>query len=222
MRFYWVKTHWLMKKFFSGFSWDFPTSEKIVYLTFDDGPIPEVTNWTLEILKQYNAKATFFCIGDNISKYPATFIKIVNDGHSIGNHTYNHLNGWYFSPQKYLENVSKCDNIVEEHTSASNQKTKLFRPPYGKLKRKQFKILKEKGFKIIMWDVLSADFDTSITPQKCAENVLKNVRPGSIIIFHDSIKASKNLMYALPQTLEYLQKNGYEMKAIKIAPEPNL
>lgn len=210
-----------MKKIFSGFLWDFPTKEKVVYLTFDDGPIPEITDWTLHLLKQYNAKATFFCIGDNISKSPELFKKVLSEGHAVGNHTYHHLNGWYFTPKKYLENVKKCEDIMQQFSEEVPQEVKLFRPPYGKVNRKQFKMLKESGYKLIMWDVLSADFDTKITPEQCLENVIKNIRPGSIIIFHDSIKASKNLMYALPQTLEYLKKNGYEMKAIRIAPEPN-
>lgn len=220
MRFYWIKTHWLIKKIFSGFSWDFPSSEKVVYLTFDDGPIPEITEWTLAILKQYNAKATFFCIGANVTKSPDLFKKLIIEGHSIGNHTYNHLNGWYLSTESYMENVKKCEDVMQQYSDGHKDGIKLFRPPYGKLKRKQFKLLKRNGYKVIMWAVLSADFDTNITPEKCAENVLRNIRPGSVIIFHDSIKASKNLMYALPQTLEYLQKNGYEMRAIKFAPEP--
>lgn len=221
MKFYWVKTHWLMKKIFSGFIWDFPTTEKTVYLTFDDGPTPEITDWTLAILKQYNAKATFFCIGENIVKHPELFKQLQKAGHSTGNHTYNHINGWYLDAESYMKNVLLCENSITDTSDDINTEKKLFRPPYGKLKRKQFKSLKDKGYKIIMWDILSADFDTTISPQVCAENVLKNIKPGSIIIFHDSIKASKNLKYALPQTLEYLQKNGYEMKAIKFALEPN-
>ncbi len=221
MKFYWVKTHWLMKKIFSGFIWHFPTTKKIVYLTFDDGPTPEITDWTLEILKSYNAKATFFCIGENIKKNPELFKRIQLEGHSVGNHTYNHLNGWYFSVEEYIKNVNLCEEVIYENVVDINIEQNLFRPPYGKLKRKQKNLLTQKGYKIIMWDILSADFNTTISPQKCTENVLKNIQKGSVIIFHDSIKASKNLKYALPKTLDYLKKNGYEMKAIKFAPEPN-
>lgn len=222
MRFYWVKTHWLMRKIFSFFIWQIPTSQKIVYLTFDDGPIPEITDWTLDLLKKYNAKATFFCIGENIERNPDLFRKIHHDGHSIGNHTYNHVNGWHTPDQAYIENVDACSKTIGKFVSEDKSQAKLFRPPYGKLNSAQFNAIKERGYNVIMWDILSADFDTNITPEKCADNVLKNIKPGSIIIFHDSIKASKNLKYALPQTLDYLQKNGYEMRAIKFAPEPKL
>ena len=221
MKFYWIKTHWLMRKIFSGFTWRFSSSEKIVYLTFDDGPTPEVTEWTLALLKEYNAKATFFCIGENIAQNPELFKKLQHGGHSIGNHTYNHLNGWHTSNEDYFNNIVLCENVMQDFKIGNNLEEKLFRPPYGKLNRVQSKWLKEKGYKVIMWDILSADFDTTISPQKCAENVLKNIQSGSIIIFHDSMKASKNLKYALPQTLDYLKKNGFEMKAIKFAPEPS-
>jgi peptidoglycan/xylan/chitin deacetylase (PgdA/CDA1 family) len=220
MRFYWVKTHRLVKKIFSGFTWSFPTKEKVVYLTFDDGPTPEITDWTLSLLKQYDAKATFFCIGENISQHPNVFKRIKEAGHSIGNHTYNHLNGWHSSNDVYFNNIVKCEEVIDTYSGKLTLQEKLFRPPYGKITLKQFKFLKKRKYKVIMWDVLSADFDTKITPDQCAQNVLKNIQPGSILIFHDSIKASKNLKYALPQTLEYLQRNGYKMSAIGFAPEP--
>ena len=210
-----------MKKIFRGFTWKIPTSEKTVYLTFDDGPTQEVTNWVLATLKKHNAKATFFCIGENIALHPDIFEKIQREEHTIGNHTYNHLNGWHSQTESYLQNIELCENAISKFSIANNRKQKLFRPPYGKLNPKQFNWLKEKGYKIIMWDILSADFDTTISPEKCADNVLKNIQSGSIIIFHDSLKASKNLKYALPLTLEYLQKNGFDMKSIKFAPEPS-
>jgi peptidoglycan/xylan/chitin deacetylase (PgdA/CDA1 family) len=222
MRFYWVKTHWLIKKIFYRFTWRFSTSKKIVYLTFDDGPTPEITDWTLEILKEYNAKATFFCNGANIAKYPELFKNIQNGGHAIGNHTFNHLNGWQSSTTKYIENVELCERIINDFSVENNSHEKIFRPPYGKLKPQQVKLLRQKGYKIIMWDILSADFDSSVSPKKCAENVLNNVQPGSIIIFHDSLKASKNLTHALPLTLAYLKENDFVMKAIKFVPEPDL
>ncbi len=221
MKFYWIKTHWVIKKIFSGYVWHLPTSKKVVYLTFDDGPTPDITSWTLELLKKYNAKATFFCIGENISENPELYHDIQQHGHSIGNHTYNHLNGWHTDLKTYMENVDLCDKTMSEFDLNNENSVKFFRPPYGKLKRQQFKQLQEKGYKIIMWDILSADFDTQISPEQCTKNVLKNIRPGSIIIFHDSIKASTNLKFTLPKTLNYLQENGYEMQAIKFAPEPD-
>jgi len=219
MKFYWIKTHWLIKKIFSGFVWHLPTSRKTVYLTFDDGPTPEITSWTLELLKKHNAKATFFCIGENIAKHPELYKEILQYGHAVGNHTQNHLNGWQTDLKTYIENVDLCEKAIGEYQLNNENSAKLFRPPYGKLNRQQFQQLKKKGYKIIMWDILSADFDTKISPEQCAENVLKNIQSGTIIIFHDSIKASTNLKYALPKTLNYLQENGYEMQAIKFAPE---
>lgn len=221
MKFYWIKTNWLIKKIFSGYVWHLPTTKKIVYLTFDDGPTPDITSWTLELLKEYNAKATFFCIGENISENPELYLDILRHDHSIGNHTQNHLNGWHTDIKMYMENVDFCDKAMSELDFNNENSVKLFRPPYGKLKRQQFQQLQQKGYKIIMWDILSADFDTQISPEQCTKNVLKNIRPGSIIIFHDSIKASTNLKFALPKTLNYLKKNGYEMQAIKFAPEPD-
>ena len=214
MKFYWIKTHILIKKIFSGFVWDFPNKEKKVYLTFDDGPTPEVTEWTLDQLKQFDAKATFFCIGENIKKYPKIFQKVLDEGHSIGNHTFNHLNGWETSTENYIENFTQCEIEILKQFSILNLKSKIFRPPYGKIKFGQSNIVKGMGYKIIMWDVLSADFDTSILPEKCLQNVIKNVKSGSVIIFHDSFKASKNLTYALPKTLAFLKENGYKCEAI--------
>lgn len=221
MKFYWIKTHWLIQKLFSALTWSIPNNAKIVYLTFDDGPTPEITDWTLAILKEYNAKATFFCIGENIERSPALFYQIQEEGHSVGNHTFNHLNGWETNTKKYLDNVLLCETTLTNFSGKNVKTEKLFRPPYGKLKPQHIKFLKERGYKIIMWDVLSADFDTTISTQQCADNVLQNIQPGSIIIFHDSIKAAKNLKYVLPQTLAHLQQEGYEMKAIRFVPLPS-
>ncbi|MDR6969195.1 peptidoglycan/xylan/chitin deacetylase (PgdA/CDA1 family) [Flavobacterium arsenatis] len=221
MKFYWIKTHFIVKKIFSRYVWDLPNQEKKVYLTFDDGPTPEITEWTLNQLKQYDAKATFFCIGENIQKHPEIFSKIINEGHSIGNHTFNHLNGWKTSTEDYIENFKQCEDeilkqlhILNLKSKIYNLKSNLFRPPYGKIKFAQSRIMRKMGYKIIMWDVLSADFDTNVSPEKCLENVIKNIRSGSIIIFHDSIKASKNLEHALPKTLAFLKENGYKCEAI--------
>lgn len=209
MKSYWIKTHFLFKRIFGQYIWDLPTPTKTVYLTFDDGPTPEITEWVLAQLEKHNAKATFFCIGQNIENHPDIFKKTVAAGHSIGNHTFDHLNGWKTKTALYLENVAKCRQTM----AANNVATSLFRPPYAKVKRAQWKAL-TREYKIIMWDVLSADFDQTITPEKCMDNVLKHINPGSIIIFHDSIKASENMRYALPKTLEYLSENGYQCAAI--------
>ena len=202
----WVKAHWIIKKLFSNYVWDIPNNENKVYLTFDDGPTPEITEWTLNQLKEYNAKATFFCIGDNVRKYPEIFQKVINEGHSIGNHTFNHLNGWKTNTSDYIENVKLYET---EHCKLNTEHCKLFRPPYGKIKPSQSKILRKLGYKIIMWDIISYDFDNTISKEKCLENVLKNLKSGSIIVFHDSKKAFTNLEYALPRTLEFLKKKGY-------------
>lgn len=207
----WVKAHWIFKKLFSNYVWDIPNNENKVYLTFDDGPTPEITEWTLNQLKEYNAKATFFCIGDNVRKYPEIFQKVINEGHCIGNHTFNHLNGWKTSTKKYIENTKQCFSTNNLQPTTHN----LFRPPYGKIKPSQSKILRKLGYKIIMWDVISYDFDATISKEQCLENVLKNVKSGSIIVFHDSKKAFTNLEYALPRTLEFLKKKGYVCENIK-------
>ena len=214
MAFYWIKTNRLIKRVFSKYVWEIPNSEKIVYLTFDDGPTPEITTWTLAQLKIHNAKATFFCIGDNIEKYPDIFQTILQDGHAVGNHTFNHLNGWQTETTAYLKNFERCSLAISK-LKIGNQNTKLFRPPYGKIKKSQAEKIIALGYKIILWDVLSADFDTTITPEKCLKNVLENLKSGSIIVFHDSVKSFQNLEYALPKTLAYLKENGFRCEAIQ-------
>ncbi|HLA55469.1 MAG TPA: polysaccharide deacetylase family protein [Flavobacterium sp.] len=201
-----------MKRLFSRYIWDMPKNDKTVYLTFDDGPTPEITEWVLSQLESFGAKATFFCIGNNIEKHPEIFEKVIESGHSIGNHTFNHVNGWHTKTEMYMDDVAKCAATIENN----GIKTNLFRPPYGKLSRKLSRLLRDSGYKIIMWDILSADFDQSITPEKCLENVLKNISPGSIIIFHDSMKAFRNLKNTLPKTLEFLAANGYSAAAIEL------
>ncbi|REH00182.1 polysaccharide deacetylase family protein [Flavobacterium aquicola] len=212
MKFYWIKTNTFIKKIFSNFTWDIPNVENKIYLTFDDGPTPDITEWVLEELKKYQAKATFFCIGKNIKNNPDLFKKIISEGHVVGNHTFNHLNGWKTNSEDYLKNTSLCQAEINNLNLTGN---KLFRPPYGKTKTSQSKKLRKLGYKIIMWDVLSADFDQTITPEKCLENVLQNVVPGSIIIFHDSVKAYKNLKYALPQSLQILKERGFTFDTIE-------
>jgi peptidoglycan/xylan/chitin deacetylase (PgdA/CDA1 family) len=209
MKFYWIKTNKFIKRIFSNYIWDIPNADNKIYLTFDDGPTPEITEWVLEELKKHQVKATFFCIGKNINNHAAIFFKIINEGHSIGNHTYNHLKGWNTSTKDYLDNITLCRSAI------ANQKSLLFRPPYGKIKKSQSKKLRQLGYKIIMWDVLSADFDQSITPEKCLENVLQNTLSGSVIVFHDSVKAFKNLEYALPISIEILKQRGFEFDVIR-------
>ncbi len=216
MDFYWIKTHRFIKRLFSNQVWDIPNHENKIYLTFDDGPTPEITEWVLALLKEHNIKATFFCIGNNIEKNPGIFKKINEDGHSIGNHTFNHILGWKTPTKEYLENVLLCQSQINKlHTGPKGelaQQTKnplLFRPPYGKIKPSQSKKLRNLGYKIIMWDVLTADFDQRISPKKCLENATKKVTSGSVIVFHDSIKASRNLQYALPKTIEILKEKGF-------------
>lgn len=204
----WVKTHRIIKWLFSNYIWSMPATEKKVYLTFDDGPIPEVTEWVLHQLSCYGAKATFFCIGDNIRKHPDIYHKVIAQHHAIGNHTFHHLKGWNTSGNTYTEDVAICESLIQPYSSY------LFRPPYGKITPKQSKQLRKKGYKIIMWDVLSRDFDTNITPERCLNNVLSHVTPGSIIVFHDSIKAFKNLEYALPRTLAFLKEKGYSTEKL--------
>lgn len=210
MKSYWIKTPSIIKKIFSNYVWDIPNDDKKVFLTFDDGPTPEITNWVLNELKKYNAKATFFCIGKNIKNNSEIFQNILNNGHSIGNHTNNHLNGWKTNYETYLDNVQKAlINFLNNNSQIYNENSHLFRPPYGKITPIQSKKLRKLGYKIIMWNVLSADFDQNISPEECLKNVINNIKSGSIIVFHDSQKAFKNLEYALPKTLEYLYNNGF-------------
>ena len=201
---YLVKTPFLLRWLYPDLVWKKPSANTI-YITFDDGPIPEVTPFVLNALADYDAKATFFCIGDNVRKYPEIYQEVIKAGHSIGNHTFNHLNGWNTDDEKYLENIGECAEYV---------KSDLFRPPYGKIKKSQIRKLKTRhpDIKVIMWDVLSGDFDQNLSPEKCLENVLRATVPGSIIVFHDSLKAFDRLKYVLPKALEYWSDKGFVFK----------
>lgn len=194
----------LIRNLFRYVTWKLPTVEKVLYLTFDDGPIPEVTPWVLEELKKYNASATFFCIGENVKKHPAVYQSIDTEIHSIGNHTMHHLNGWMVRNSTYYTDISSASKVIS---------SKLFRPPYGKIRLTQMNHLR-KQFTIIMWDVLSKDYDADYTGHQCFERILKSTKPGSIVVFHDSLKAEKRLREALPKTLEYFSKQGYEFLKI--------
>lgn len=186
--------------------WKIPGKEKKVYLTFDDGPHPEITPEVLNILNKFNAKATFFCVGDNVKKYPEVFKKILNNGHSVGNHTFNHLNGRKTENQIYFDNITLADKYIN---------SKLFRPPYGQIKISQYKVLNKK-YKIIMWDVLSGDFLPSLSKEKCLEKVIKYTKSGSIIVFHDSLKTKEKVLYVLPGILKYFKNINFKTDCIKV------
>lgn len=201
---YLVKTPKFIQNLFPNFTWSIPTVEKVLYLTFDDGPIPEVTPWVVDTLAKFDAKGTFFCVGENAEKYPEVLQQVIDQGHSIGNHTYQHLNGWATENLPYFHNVRKCAHSVNSN---------LFRPPYGRLRPKQAQFL-QRHYRVVMWDVLSGDFDQRLEPQQCLGNVMMKSAPGSIIVFHDSLKAERNLKYALPRVLEYFSLQGYRFEAL--------
>ena len=204
---YLVKSPPLLHFFYPSLTWHMPRSEKVVYLSFDDGPIPDVTDFVLKTLNSFSTKATFFCIGDNILKYPQIFESIKNDGHGIGNHTFNHLKGWDTSDDVYFQNFQKCQGQTD---------TNLFRPPYGRIKKSQIAQIKSSypAMEIIMWDTLSGDFDTKLSPERCLTNVIKYTRNGSIIVFHDSLKAFDRLYYTLPKVLEHFSQLGYRFEQL--------
>lgn len=198
-----VKTPWIVKQLYPKLLWNKPSSGNRIFVTFDDGPIPIVTPFVLNILKKHGAKATFFCIGDNIKKHPDIFMQVKNAGHAIGNHTFNHLKGWKTNDQVYLDNFLQCDALTHSN---------LFRPPYGRVKRSQIKLMRQAkpGLQIVMWDVLSGDFDQKLSPEACLRQVLKHTQPGSIIVFHDSLKAFDRLEYVLPRVMEEWGRMGWE------------
>lgn len=207
--FYFVKTPGWLKKIYGSYTWSMPSDEKIIYLTFDDGPHPQATPFVLALLKRYNATATFFCIGKNVIAEPGIYQQILNNGHKVGNHTYNHLNGWKTGNETYMKDVA----LAAQHIDSN-----LFRPPYGRITSFQARnlrsVMQGKEPKVIMWDVLSGDFDMDITNERCLSNVILSAVPGSIIVFHDSQKAFLKLQYVLPRVLEFFAKKGYAFRAI--------
>jgi peptidoglycan/xylan/chitin deacetylase (PgdA/CDA1 family) len=208
---YFIRTPWLVKKIFSRYIWNFPPAERAVYLTFDDGPHPDITPWVLNLLNRYQAKATFFCIGDNVRKYPETYRRILEEGHAVGNHTHNHLNGWKTDPEAYIKNIIQASGYIRSN---------LFRPPYGRLRSAQARqlaaALETEKAAVIMWDVLSGDFDRNYTPDQCFRHVADHVQPGSVVVFHDSGKAWPNLQVILPKLLPVLRDRGYMLKKIEL------
>jgi peptidoglycan/xylan/chitin deacetylase (PgdA/CDA1 family) len=200
-----VKTPLVIKKLFPNFIWDITSNSKEIYLTFDDGPTPEITNWTLDILRQYRAKATFFCVGNNVEKFPEIFQNIIDEGHAVGNHTYHHLKGWKTSTEDYLKDIQKAQDLIN---------SKLFRPPYGQITPKQGLAIMALGYHVILWNVLSIDWDVFVSRKTCLNNVISKADSGSIIVFHDSVKASKNMQYALPLVLKHFTEKGFTFKAL--------
>ncbi|HSH50194.1 MAG TPA: polysaccharide deacetylase family protein [Bacteroidales bacterium] len=190
--------------FFRHLTWYFPQRKNEIFLTFDDGPIPDITPWVLSILKEYNAKATFFCVGQKVQKNIALYQQIMNEGHAVGNHSYSHLSGWKTKNQEYYKDIYKASGLIHSN---------LFRPPYGKITLQQIKQLKDE-YRIVMWDVLSYDYHPKITPQKCLRNVLQKITSGSVVVFHDNQKALKNLHYTLPLVLQYFSEKGFVFKPI--------
>ncbi|MBX7052837.1 MAG: polysaccharide deacetylase family protein [Flavobacteriales bacterium] len=201
---YLVRTPSLVKPLARDFVWSIPTSAQELYITFDDGPTPGVTDVALDILKKYEAKATFFCLGKNVVEHPALYQRILDEGHSIGNHSWDHPDGWKTSDISYLKNALRAGQHIQSG---------LFRPPYGRITMSQAKALRKK-YQLIMWTVLSADFDPAVTPEKCLTNVLSNIDNGSIIVFHDSLKAKKNMLFALEESLKFFCEEGYTLRPI--------
>jgi peptidoglycan-N-acetylglucosamine deacetylase len=202
-----VRTPILLMRLFPDLIWHLSGRDEVkkqIYLTFDDGPTPEVTPWVLEQLKKFNAKATFFCLGRNVDRYPEIYKQILSEGHAVGNHTYSHLKGSQTNNSEYFGDIELAGSVIN---------SKLYRPPYGRFRKSQIRQIR-KDYNIVMWDVLSQDYDPAVNPEKCLSNVMKNVKAGSIVVFHDSLKARENLFYTLPILLESLSKE-YEFISIE-------
>jgi peptidoglycan-N-acetylglucosamine deacetylase len=195
----------LLKRIYPNSLWNVSTDEKVIYLTFDDGPVPGLTEWVLDELKKFNAKATFFCVGANIRKYPHIFERIKSEGHTPANHTVHHIKGFKTTVKDYIEEAETCRKLVGNN---------LFRPPYGQLKPSQYKALRNKGFKVVFWDVISYDYE-SIREERCLKNVMTHTRKGSVVLFHDNVKAEKNLRYTLPLFLKHFANLQFEFKALE-------
>lgn len=204
---YLVKTPGWLKKLFPGCVWDMPVKDKTLYLSFDDGPHPTITPFVLEQLKKYNAKATFFCVGNHVAKYPDIFQQVMKEGHAVGNHTFHHINGWKTTNEDYLNDIKKADAYIH---------SRLFRPPYGRLKRSQLSRLTrgENKMAVIMWNILAGDWDIDMEPEKCYRRMKRKISPGDIIVFHDSEKAWDRMSYTLPLLLQDFSLLGYQFRAI--------
>ena len=207
--FYFVKTPGWLRKLYKGCIWQMPGNEKIIYLTFDDGPHPEATKFVLDTLNQWGATATFFCIGKNVVAHPDIYRRILEEGHAVGNHTFNHLNGWKTPNEEYMSNIAEAKKYIDSD---------LFRPPYGRISKFQLKLLQLDSYKLItiMWTVLSGDFDLNITKERCLRNVVNKSGNGSIVLFHDSVKAFEKMAFTLPKVLEHFSERGYRFEKIKL------
>jgi len=206
---YLVKTPFWLRAFYPSCTWKMPGTEKVIYLSFDDGPHLDATPFVLAELKKYNAKASFFCIGKNVAAHQNLYAQIIQEGHTVGNHTYDHVNGWKTDTSHYIQNIELAGELIHSN---------LFRPPYGRITQSQIKKIKaDKNLpqKIIMWDVLSGDFDLTLSPAACTNNIIKNTSSGSIVVFHDSAKAFERLKIALPTILAHFTALGYTFEAIQ-------
>lgn len=211
-----LKTARIFPKLFPQFTWHIPNKSKEIYLTFDDGPIPRITEWVIELLAKKGVQATFFCVGDNIRKHPQVFAQLLLAGHRVGNHTFNHLNGWTSSTNTYLENVEKCKNIIQEFSEIQKNKEEgrsIFRPPYGRIRPAQVAALLA-HYEIVLWDVLSGDFSPNLSPQRCLAKTSHYVSAGSIIVFHDSLKSERILRTVLPEFIANMLEEGYIFKTL--------
>ena len=195
----------LYRNLYRGSHWRFNTDKKVVYLTFDDGPVPELTTWVLDLLDKYNIKATFFCVGDNVQKNPELYREIQERGHKVGNHTFHHIKGLETDTLSYLKDVQEASQLI---------KSTLFRPPYGHMRYPQFRALK-KQYKVIMWDVVTRDYSHLMTAEQVFEVVKKYTRNGSIVVFHDSVKAGNRMKESLPKSIEWLLEQGYRFQLIE-------
>lgn len=201
-----MQTPTWIQRIFSSLVWRIPTQEKVLYLTFDDGPIPVVTPWVIRLLEEYRAKGTFFCVGANVRKYPEVYAELLRGGHKTGNHTEHHTNGWTVYNRIYFKEVFQCARVV---------RSRLFRPPYGKIRFTQIARLK-KDYRIVMWDVLSKDYDPDLTGEQVADRVIRSAGPGSIVVFHDSLKAEPRLRTALPAVLAHFSGLGYRFEVLPL------
>ncbi|HWR33430.1 MAG TPA: polysaccharide deacetylase family protein [Chitinophagaceae bacterium] len=206
---YLVKTPWWLKKLYPGCLWDMQVKDKTLYLTFDDGPHPTITTFILSELKKYNAKATFFCIGENVARYPDLYQKMIDDGHAVGNHTQYHVNGWNTRVEDYLRDIREARQFIN---------SRLFRPPYGRMKREQMKQLMtgEDKMAIVMWNILAGDWDASVSPEKCYARIKNKITAGDIIVLHDSDKAWDRMSHILPRLLEDFSKSGFHFGKISV------
>ncbi|MBE17098.1 MAG: polysaccharide deacetylase family protein [Cytophagaceae bacterium] len=203
----------------SWFIWDKPSSQKQVYLTFDDGPIPEVTPWVLDVLAQHQIKASFFCIGENVAKHPALYRRIIAEGHSVGNHSMHHLNGYKTSNEAYLDNIFQAEATMQKHSHRKpldnhNLQFPLFRPPYGVIRKSQARALKKRGFTIVMYRVIGYDWEAKVRPQQCLDKILNTTRSGDLIVLHDSIKAAQNMKYTLARLIPHFKEQGYSFATL--------